>query len=596
VVFKIFTERGREKFSKFDIPYTKDMKIKDLTARVTKADGTSVEIDKKDIFDREIVKAGGIKVKAKSFAIPNIEPGVIVEYRYKEQIYDAGDKGMRPRFQRDIPIQALSYFYKPYNSREPNYQSYNFTDTKFVKDSKGFWLAKKTNVPSFKEEPRMPPDDQVKPWMLLTGVGLEITGASAFSITFTVKNPGNQNAYWGAVAVENAPLLKFMNKPNKEITAVAQQLTAGLSFPDDKLKKIYEFCQNEIRNTTFDTTLTDEDRKKLPPVKSLEDVLKRKQGSSQYVDMLFGALATAAGFESRIAFTGDRSKMFFRPAMTNESLIHPAAIAIRFGNGFKYYNPGMKFLPYGMLVWYEEDAWALIAGEKDYYWQETPLSSPTTTEVKRTGKFKLGEDGSLEGMVREEHSGHHGITYRMENYDESPGKREENLKEELKARVAGIEVSEISIDNLNETAKPLVLQYKVRVPNYAQKTGRRLFLQPGFFEFGEKPLFSSNTRKYDVFFRYPWSESDDIEIEMPKGFDLENAESPAPVADPQKIGSLQTSMSVKRGDVNSLKYTRKFHFGGGNNVLFNVATYPALKSLFEAFHSADAHTLTLRAQ
>src|SRR4030095_14460532 len=33
---KIFTERGREKYSKFDIPFTKGMKIKELAARVVK--------------------------------------------------------------------------------------------------------------------------------------------------------------------------------------------------------------------------------------------------------------------------------------------------------------------------------------------------------------------------------------------------------------------------------------------------------------------------------------------------------------------------------------------------------------------------------
>src|SRR5215207_8243070 len=39
---KIFTERGREKYSKFDIPFTKSVKIKDLAARVVRPDGTSV--------------------------------------------------------------------------------------------------------------------------------------------------------------------------------------------------------------------------------------------------------------------------------------------------------------------------------------------------------------------------------------------------------------------------------------------------------------------------------------------------------------------------------------------------------------------------
>src|SRR6187431_685502 len=81
---KIFTERGREKYSKLDVPFTKGLKIKNLAARVIKSDGSIVEIRPEDIFEREIVKASGVKVKAKSFAVPNIEPGVIVEYRYKE--------------------------------------------------------------------------------------------------------------------------------------------------------------------------------------------------------------------------------------------------------------------------------------------------------------------------------------------------------------------------------------------------------------------------------------------------------------------------------------------------------------------------------
>jgi len=112
---KIFTDRGREKYGKFDIPFTKAMKIKDIAVRVIKPDGSAVEISKDDIFEREIIKTNGLKVKAKSFAVPNLEPGVIVEYRYREVISDAGAAGMRLKFQRDIPVQNLSCYYKPYN-------------------------------------------------------------------------------------------------------------------------------------------------------------------------------------------------------------------------------------------------------------------------------------------------------------------------------------------------------------------------------------------------------------------------------------------------------------------------------------------------
>lgn len=179
------------------------MKIKDIAARVIRPDGTTVEIGKDDIFEREIAKANKVKIKAKSFAIPNIEPGVIVEYRYREAIDGATARGMKLDFQRDIPVQMLSYYYKPYKKNEPNYQSYNFNDTKFVKDEKGFYLAQRTNVPAFKEEPRMPPNDMVRPWMKLQGVSVNISSVDVSDfgsrVSFIVKNPNNPRQYWGAV-------------------------------------------------------------------------------------------------------------------------------------------------------------------------------------------------------------------------------------------------------------------------------------------------------------------------------------------------------------------------------------------------------------
>lgn len=590
---KIFTERGREKYSKFDIPFTRGIKIKDIAARVIKADGTITEITNKDIFEREIVKAGKVKIKAKSFAIPNIEPGVIVEYRYREVIDDASAMGMDLPFQKDIPVQNLAYYYKPYNKKEPNYQSYNFTDTKFVKDEKGYYLARRENVPAFKEEPRMPPEDTVRPWMMLQGVRVNLTSVSDFSVSFVVKDPSNPNSFWGAVGAERSGLVKYMNSPNKEIKKVAAEITASASTDDEKLRKLYEYVQTQIKNTSFDVSLTDEDRKKLPKIKELSDVLKHKTANSQFVDMLFGAMASSLGFETRVAFAANREKMFFHPNMTVESFVHPAAIAVRVGNEWKYFNPGVSFLPYGMLVWYEESVWALLVGEKQFAWEKTPLTGIEKSVAKRTGRLKLLEDGTLEGTLREEYTGQPALDSRLEGYEISANQREENFKEEIKRRISTAEVSAVTIENLTDAAKPLIYQYKIRVPNYAQKTGKRLFLQPGFFEYGSSPLFATASRKYDIYFHYPWSENDNVEIELPKGFALDNAETPAEITDRNNIGSLKISMGIDQTK-NLLVYNRKFHFGGGGNTLFPVNAYQPLKNMFDSFHKTNSHTITLK--
>lgn len=591
---KIFTERGRERFSKIDIPFIKgEMKIKNIAARIIRPDGSIVEIGKDDIFEREIVKANKVKIRAKSFAVPNIEPGVIVEYQYREQIEDAGASGMTLEFQRDIPVQNLSYFYKPYNKREPSYQLYNFRDTKFIKDDKGFYRATRLDVPALKEEPYMPPEDMVRPWMMLQGVRVVLTDASAFSVSYAVKNPGNPTSYWGAVGSENKGLVEFMNKSDKNIKKTAEQVTVSATNDEDKLRKLYEYVQTQIKNTSFDSSIDDEARKKLPKTKSVGDVLKNQQGSSQFIDMLFGSMANSLGFETRVAFAANRNKMFFDPKMTNENFIHPAAVAVKVGDNWKFFNPGVKFLPYGKLVWYEEDVWALLIGEKQLSWEKTPLTDFNETVSKRTGKFKLLADGTLEGNVRIEHTGHKAIQYRLDNFDVSQNQREENLMQEVKSQISAAEISGISIENLDSNSKPLVVSYKVRVPNYAQKTGKRIFVQPNYFEYGDDPVFSSASRKYDIYFHYPWSEVDDIEFQLPEGYQFDNAESPADVFDNDKIGYLENRIRVNP-EATFMKLDRKFHFGGNGMTLFKVANYELLKRLFDSFHKADTQPITLK--
>ncbi len=572
---KIFTERGREKYSKIDLPFFKGMKVKDVAARIIKTDGSIVLINKDDVFEREIAKANGLKIKAKSFAVPNIEPGVILEYRYREVINDASAGNMDLRFQREIPIQEISYYVKPYAYNSSlGYMSFNMGDTKFVEDKKGFYVARMTNVPALKEEPRMPPEDEVRSWMLIYYSSIS-----------------NNWAYISGLFGKG---FKNASKPNNDVKKIAQEVAGNAQTDTEKLSKLFQYAKTQIKNVNYDPAITDEARREISKRnRNAGDVLKNKQGVTADIDLLFGAMATALGFDARAVLSGDRSEKFFNPKNQSLRFVHPCCVAVKTDGGWKFYNPGAYFVSEGMLVWNEENTSAMIAGENDFYWAETPLSGTDKTVAKRTGKFKLLEDGTLEGTVKIEYTGHLAYLYKTDNYTESFNKREENLKNKIKERMSTAEVSNISIENANDPEKPFIYQFNVRVPNYAQKTGKRIFLQPGFFEYGENPVFSTATRKYDIFFHYPWSEVDTIEIELPKGFALDSADAPAMLADPSKIGLLDIYMGVVK-ESNTLIYKRKFHFGGGGKTLFPVGTYQPLKNLFDGFHKADSHTVTLK--
>src|SRR5918911_3818508 len=111
---KIFTERGRESQSKIDIvPFRANARIRDVSGRTIRPDGSIVELKKEDVFEKTIVKAGDLKLKGKTFAMPGVEPGAIIEYRWREVYPNSSANYKRLYFQRNIPIQTVKYLVKP---------------------------------------------------------------------------------------------------------------------------------------------------------------------------------------------------------------------------------------------------------------------------------------------------------------------------------------------------------------------------------------------------------------------------------------------------------------------------------------------------
>jgi hypothetical protein len=191
-----------------------------------------------------------------------------------------------------------------------------------------------------------------------------------------------------------------------------------------------------------------------------------------------------------------------------------------------------------------------------------------------------------------EFTGQFGIQRKEENDDDSETQREEALKDDMKAQMSTAELTNIRIENVTDPVKPFTYSYHLRVPGYAQRTGKRLFLQPAFFQHGVGPLFSATNRKYPIFFHYPWSEDDRVEIGLPPGYALENAEAPAGFSS-GKISVYAPTLSVT-SDQKILIYTRKFFFGGGGFLIYPVDTYSSLKQYFDLLHKQDNHSVSLK--
>ena len=583
---KVFTERGRESQSKIDLLYGSlygsQTKISDIAARTIKPDGSIVELKKEDIFDRTVVKTSGLKYKARSFAMPAVEPGCIIEYRWREVRVNSDANYVRLQFQRDIPVQRVQYLIKPfaYEGKSFNSITLHGQPAQWVKEKNGFYSTTMTNMPAIHDESRMPPEDEVKTWMLV------------FYASVANANP-DPARYWSEVGRGYYEATKSLIKPNDEVKKMSASLLADAKTDDEKLERLFDFCRTKIKNVSNDASgMTREERSKLKENKNAGDTLKRGMGSSGDIDQLFAALANAAGYDARIVLAPDRGDLFFDKNVPNIYFIDPMNIAVKVGNAWRFFNPGYSYIPFGMLRWQEEGESALITDPSQPVWVTTPLSPPTKSLVKRTAKLKLSDDGSVEGDVRIEFTGHFAIERKHDLDDESDNEREDNVKEEIKGQMPAAEITAIKIENVTDYVKPLVYSFHVTIPSYAQRTGKRLFLTPAFFQHGKNPMFATTDRKYPIYFHYPWSEDDNVEFQVPKGYALDNADAPAPFASGQ-ISEYKVSLKVS-SDATLVIYQRSFYFGGANSIIFPVESYGPVKNYFDTMHKQDNHSIALK--
>jgi uncharacterized protein DUF3857 len=78
---KILTEEGR-KYGNVEIQFTRESeKVVAIRGRTVKPDGSEVPFDGK-VFEKSLLKGRGVRYLAKTFTLPDVEVGSIVEYRW----------------------------------------------------------------------------------------------------------------------------------------------------------------------------------------------------------------------------------------------------------------------------------------------------------------------------------------------------------------------------------------------------------------------------------------------------------------------------------------------------------------------------------
>ena len=582
---KIYSPKGAEERGVMNIDYSEEHRVWDLAARVTKPDGHSTEYHNDSFTDSVFAKVDGYKFKRKTLAVPNLDAGDIVELKWSQSTSNEVGNYFWWYSQLTVPVRLYTFAMK---GSRTDYRVlwFNVPTAESKKINNHEIQLEMRNLPPFDEEKAMAPMRDVRGWFLVL-----------FTSNYLRWFDKDPTALWQEISGYYAEDFSLLTKPNSTLKTTATEAIRGATSDEEKLSRLYDFCQQHVSNLDyFDSADLQKAKKKIDDRQSPqtpETTLKSAAGYSHHVNELFASLARSAGFDARVARSASRNATLQVRNATGWIFLSDDLVAVRLGKDWHFYAPGDYYVPAGMLDQTNEGATSLICDEDKVIYEQNPVSPAQKSPVRRQGHFTLDLDGNLEGDVEITMEGRSGLVFKKAWRTWQPADIDTEYRKIISKRLPAAVISDLVWENFSGNKLPLVVRYHLKVPAYADVAGTKIILTPGVFEHGEPAFFTSDQRQYPIFFDYAWSGHDEIQFTLPEGYTLDAATAPANVGDPTAILGVRYEISYK-GKARLLTYKRNFALGANGVIALQTASYPALKQLFDAISRSDEHTILLK--
>lgn len=571
---KIFTEEGK-KYGNIEIPFLAGRyTISGLKARTIRPDGSIVNFEGKT-FDKLIVKTSGLRIFARTFAMPDVQVGSIIEYWYRMNWDPTQLVSSRWIVHQELFTRRATFAVFPYTQTY-----YLYWNTVRIPDSAapkkqndGSFRMTLENIPAFKEEPFAPPEDELK---------------GRIDLFYTDWQVKSADEYWKRVGMVFFKSAEDFIGNRKGIRDVLATLVDPADPAETKLHKIYARVQ-QIRNLSYERRKSEaeEKREKLKDNKSVEDVLKNGYGSYREINRLLVALVRAAGMDAAVVRVSERNRYFFNRDVLDISQLS-GEIAWVSVEGKEYYlDPGTAFCPFGLLSWENTSVKGIKLDKDGGTLVTTILPGSSSAVTKRTASLKLTEDGSLEGKLQVQFTGLEGLRRRLQGFKDDEATRRKEIEDEIKGWFpSNASVKIESIENWDGSEKPLLVTAAVRIPGMATSTGRRTLLPVGIFQTRSRNPFTGSDRLHPIYFRHPFQVVDDITLELPAGLDVETLPTPR---NTQREFGVFVSRFERSG--NTIRLQRQFTV---ETIMLTPQYYSVIRGFYDTARAADEEQVILR--
>jgi Transglutaminase-like superfamily len=354
-------------------------------------------------------------------------------------------------------------------------------------------------------------------------------------------------------------------------------LTDNLKDPKEKIKVLYDFLQKNTHYISIQLGLGG-----WQPFDA-SYVATKKYGDCKALSNYMVSLLKEAGIAGK--YIEIRAENNAQPIVKDfsESQFNHVICCVPLQRDTVWLECTSENLPAGYLSGFTEDRWGLLVDENGGTLVHTPKYGYKENVEQRNIKGSINDEGNLKAGVE--------TIYKAMQQDDlssvlnsySDDKAAEYLKK-------SIDLPTYDIKNLHFAQDKNLLpcisaKFDLAATNYAQVTGKRLFINPNILTKSNDRPTEDEERKYDVELHNEETDIDTVEIQIPPGYTVESPFHDINIE--SKFGKFNASAKVTPGKI--IYYRRQEYYSGR----FPPADYASLVNYYQQVYKADHSKIVL---
>ncbi|MDB4292780.1 DUF3857 domain-containing protein [Maribacter sp.] len=523
----------------------------------------------------------------KSFTMPKIAAGSVIEYKYevRSPFISNIDEFV---FQHDIPVKSLTAIMDA-----PQY---------FV-----FRLNMKGFLPIKPEKDKQNRTLNIRQRVNARGNGSSSSsGGSRTAVkTSTLTYFSNITTY----QMNTIPALKeepYVNGIDNYRSGVTYELSYT-DFPDTPIKT-YATNWEAVVKTIYDSDSFGGELKKIGYFEDdVDAIVAKTNDETQKITAIFDLVKSKVKWnEAYGKYTSNGVRKAYKDGLGNVADINlmltsmlryagleanPVLVSTRANGiplfptreGYNYVICGVD-LEAGMVLLDATDAYSTpnILPFRTLNWEgrmirkegtsETVTLYPSKSSSKRVfTNMNLSETGDLNGKIRISYNDHDAVTFRKSYFKAD----EDQYLEELENDYGQIEIDNFEAKNADDLSKPATISYDYNLENGSEVIADKLYFMPLSFLRTTTNPFTLENREFPIDFGYPSITNTTATVKLPEGYKIESMPESMSLALPEDLGVFNFMIVESFGNI-QLKVTTKI-----NNAVISPVYYEALKEYYK---------------